>query len=420
MDYFKRLIKVSVDDNNNKFWEITVNGNSATRKWGRVGTAGSSKTESLSINQASKLADKKMAEGYVEVKNIENINQSINHENNNDLMLKFLKEISNNDNNIFDILKYCLASNIHTILTKTNIKFDEDSGLFKTPLGIITKSAIQEAKELLYDIYNEIQNSPTSISLKDKVNKYLSLIPQRVGSKIDILWLFGDKERYDQQNEILDALLSSLDMIFDKKEQINPTVSKIVNPFDVSISKVEDDIEINEISKNFKNNIDTSHPSARLKFINAYKLNIANMTKNAKFDKTSKNVKRLWHGTRVGNLLSIFKNGMQIISSKDNVVTGRMFGNGLYFSDVSTKALNYSLGTWNKTGDGGKNIYYALLCDVFMGNIYEANDKSSKYPVNGYDSTFVKKGVKGLKNNEMIVYKTEQVIPVYLVEFKMS
>lgn len=159
-------------------------------------------------------------------------------------------------------------------------------------------------------------------------------------------------------------------MIFDKKEQINPTVSKIVNPFDVSISKVEDDIEINEISKNFKNNIDTSHPSARLKFINAYKLNIADMTKNAKFDKTSKNVKRLWHGTRVGNLLSIFKNGMQIISSKDNVVTGRMFGNGLYFSDVSTKALNYSLGTWNKIGDGGKNIYIMHYYVMYLWVIF--------------------------------------------------
>lgn len=68
MDYFKRLIKVSVDDNNNKFWEITVNGNSATRKWGRVGTAGSSKTESLSINQASKLADKKWQKVMLKLK----------------------------------------------------------------------------------------------------------------------------------------------------------------------------------------------------------------------------------------------------------------------------------------------------------------------------------------------------------------
>ena len=143
------------------------------------------------------------------------------------------------------------------------------------------------------------------------------------------------------------------------------------------------------------------------------------MSENACFNKDDGRL--LWHGTRVGNVLSMMKNGMKIINSKTNIVTGRMFGDGLYFSDISTKALNYSLGTWNGVGKGNKNKYYALVCSVFMGKIYEIknNDSVLSFPVSGHQSTFAPKGVRGLQNNEMIVYNENQVIPMYLVEFNL-
>ncbi|WP_430326539.1 hypothetical protein, partial [Salmonella enterica] len=56
------------------------------------------------------------------------------------------------------------------------------------------------------------------------------------------------------------------------------------------------------------------------------------------------NIKELWHGTRVGNVLSIMKGGFVIPPSNASHVTGRMFGNGVYFSDQSTKSLNYAYG----------------------------------------------------------------------------
>lgn len=413
-----KLIKVSVDDNNNKFWEISHDGNNATRKWGRVGAKGSSKTEQLFLHQVEKLVDKKINEGYIPVKNLENT--SLSDINNQDQLRAFMLEIAKNDKEILNILEYCLESNIHTILEKTTIKFDEKSGLFKTPLGFVTKNAVNEANELLESIYKIVKNKDKNEynndnKLKDYVNKYLSLIPQKVGLKVDINLLFGTEDKYNVQKEILDALLSSLDMVVDEKIS---NLNNIQNPFDITLEKIKDKQEIKVIKDNFKNNQDSSHPSSALIFKNAYKLDIKKMSNQANFKAIDKNVKRLWHGTRVGNLLSIFKNGMQIISSKNNIVTGRMFGDGLYFSDTSTKALNYSLGTWNGVGKGSLNKYYALLCDVYMGNVFEVNNSSKKYPVEGYDSTFAKKGVKGLRNNEMIVYNSNQVIPIYLIEFE--
>ena len=55
------------------------------------------------------------------------------------------------------------------------------------------------------------------------------------------------------------------------------------------------------------------------------------------------NVQELWHGTRAGNLLSILRAGFTIPPANAPHVTGRMFGNGVYFSDQSTKSLNYRL-----------------------------------------------------------------------------
>ena len=55
----------------NKFWEVSLSGNDLTTRWGRIGTAGQSKTKSFSdaaaaAKQAAKLVEEKAGEGYVE------------------------------------------------------------------------------------------------------------------------------------------------------------------------------------------------------------------------------------------------------------------------------------------------------------------------------------------------------------------
>jgi poly [ADP-ribose] polymerase len=125
-------------------------------------------------------------------------------------------------------------------------------------------------------------------------------------------------------------------------------------------------------------------------------------------------VRELWHGTRASNLLSMLKSGFYIPPSNAPHVTGRMFGNGVYFSDQSTKALNYAYGYWS--GQRETNCFM-FLCDVAMGREYTPPGPSSNLPMSGYDSTFAKAGQSSVANNEMIVYKTCQVNPRYLIEF---
>jgi poly [ADP-ribose] polymerase len=126
------------------------------------------------------------------------------------------------------------------------------------------------------------------------------------------------------------------------------------------------------------------------------------------------NVVELWHGTKASNLLSILKCGLIIPPSNASFCTGRMFGNGIYFSDQSTKSLNYAYGYWSGRTD---NNCFMFLADVAMGKHYVPKSAGEHLPKPGYDSTYAKAGVSGVINNEMIVYKTYQVNLRFLVEF---
>jgi DNA ligase-1 len=60
-----------VEGKSSKFWEIAHSGCDVTTRWGRIGSAGQSKTktfadEAAAAKQAAKLVDEKVAEGYIE------------------------------------------------------------------------------------------------------------------------------------------------------------------------------------------------------------------------------------------------------------------------------------------------------------------------------------------------------------------
>ena len=93
------------------------------------------------------------------------------------------------------------------------------------------------------------------------------------------------------------------------------------------------------------------------------------------------NIWELWHGTRVSNLLSILKGGLVIPPASSSHVTGRMFGNGAYASDQSTKALNYAFGAWDSRAKD--NNCFMFLLDMAMGNYYVPTTWGRDFPKKG-------------------------------------
>ena len=112
------------------------------------------------------------------------------------------------------------------------------------------------------------------------------------------------------------------------------------------------------------------------------------------------------------------KSGLIIPKSNGSIqVTGRMFGNGIYFSDQSTKSLNYSYGYWD--GGAKDNRCFMFLADVAMGKPWHPTRTGPNVvPAAGHDSVYARGGRDIVQNNEMIVYRTSQAKLKYLVEFQ--
>lgn len=416
-------IKSNAAGNNNKFWHIAIHKDYTVHvKNGRVGTNGQIQPVKnfSSLEDAEDFYNKKCKEkeaprkGYTKAKVLLGDAGEIDSTSSN-LADVALKQIEQSSPDTAKLIKYLSKVNIHNITSSTTIKYDESKGTFRTPLGIVTQEGINEARELLDELVPYVEASKyNDSSFIDKAQQYIQIIPRKVGRKLNLKELFPDMEVFQKEGQILDSLDASLQQVLSAPENKDKKVDapKI---FDVKLDVVEDKAVIDHIVKFFNKTRKKMHTSYNLRVKKVYAVTVGGMQEawdsdGAKMD----NIWELWHGTRAANLLSILKGGLMIPKSSAGHVTGRMFGDGVYFSDQSTKSLNYSQGYWS---GGRDNHCFMFLADVAMGNHYTPSTYGSNFPRKGYDSTYAVGGKSGVMNNEMIVYRTSQCNLKYLVEF---
>jgi poly [ADP-ribose] polymerase len=415
-----KYIYADVAGNNNKFWNIQeLSDNSCSIQWGRVGSSGQTQLKSFAspVHASSFFESKcrqKESKGYQRLKVLNGSGVVITPAPSREVAAIAAKQIETDSPQTFELVKRLADANVHNILSSTQLVYDTSRGTFSTPLGIITQDAIDEARALLGQMADRVQRQEfTSANYIDLLNSYLRLVPQRVGRKIDPVSLYPDVKAIRKQNEILDSLEASLKLVVDRPDE--PAKPRELRLFEARLKLVEDGALIDRIRRFYKSTRQGMHVSHQLDVKLVYEVEIKSM-KEA-FESHGKkigNVMQLWHGTRVSNLLSILKSGFVIPPSNAPHCTGRMFGNGVYFSDQSTKSLNYSFGYWGGAQD--QNCFM-LFNDVAMGRCFVPKIWSHNYPKKRYDSTFAKARWSGVINNEMIVYDTRQINPKYLVEF---
>jgi poly [ADP-ribose] polymerase len=295
--------------------------------------------------------------------------------------------------------------------------YDESKGTFRTPLGIVTQDALDEARTLLNELVPFVEKSKYQDSVFiDKLQQYIQLIPRKVGRKLIAEEIFPDMDTFQKEGQILDALDASLQEVLtssDDKDKDKPKEAKI---FNVKLDVLEDKKDFKRIEELYDKTRDRRHTSYKLQIKKIYTVSIKHMYDAfEKYGKSVGNIMELYHGTRTENLLSILKNGLVIPKSSASHVTGRLMGDGAYFSDIATKSLNYAQGYWGHgTTD---NNCFMLLCSVAMGKFYVPNGTGESLPKQGYNSTFAKAHKSGVLNNEMIVYNVNQCNLNYLIEF---
>jgi poly [ADP-ribose] polymerase len=230
--------------------------------------------------------------------------------------------------------------------------------------------------------------------------------------------MLTDQKRIDEQFNICDTLEQTLSLMLVQKDTAGEEKPKIKEEvFKVKINLVDDKKVIKRINDNFNKSKNSSHGATvnNLSIENIYEVKLGREEEN--FRKDLSNVWELWHGTRVVNILSILKSGLLMPKETPGQTTGAMFSTGLYFSDQSTKSLNYCDGMfWNNSRKQDK--IYMFVAEVAMGNYQVPKGPTSKRPDKGYDSYFAKANESGVRNNEMIVFDINQVRLRYILEIK--
>jgi poly [ADP-ribose] polymerase len=134
----------------------------------------------------------------------------------------------------------------------------------------------------------------------------------------------------------------------------------------------------------------------------------------------------LWHGSRSENWLSILETGL-VLNPARAVVTGKMFGHGLYFAPDLRKSLGYtSLRGAFWTGQSADRGYLGLY-DVHVGSPLVVRlhrgwcseltaERLAEHRLFGTpDSLHACAGLM-LRHDEIVVYREAQACPRYLIE----
>lgn len=423
----RHFVCTDAKNNNNKYWNVEwdeTTGNT-TVTYGRVGTLGVSENYNWTRSQyESKIKSKlkKRSDGtfYTEVDIISESSITPTTASKEMVKKSAMDELAGNCPILKTLVKRLIEENKHELYQSTGgkIQVNIDTGAVTTELGVVSKSMIDTARNHLqlmspFVLKGDLDND----RYLENLNQYLRFIPQDVGRTRGWHTRFlTDQNSLVKQNDLLDQLEASVDLA---ESSINSqlTADQPKNLFNTSIKLVEDADTIKMVEKMFFSTLNSQHVSSKLKPVRVYEVTLNNMKEAYEKDGAKMNDQRmLWHGTRAFNILSIFKNGLMIPKSGGSInITGRMFGDGIYTSDQSSKALNYSYGYW----DGGTkdSNCFMFLCDVAMGNYHVPTSPSASLHRYGYDSVWAKPGKSGIMNNEMIVYRTSQCNIRYLVEF---
>jgi len=408
-----KLIFADIADNHNKWWqgELFDDGTVVTT-WGRVGKGTQTKSfPGAGESFLNKKEREKLNKGYTPAKVVGSVEEGkTSTVPKSNLAAIAREQLAKNHPTLSKLIDRLVQANIHNIVSQTNITYNSSTGLFQTPLGIVTPEGISEARDMLVEIKKAMTNKGDLVKL---VSDYLRIIPQDVGMKFRVESVFPDTDAIKKQSDILDSLEASYQAMTsapapksDKKDE------KLEKVFEVDLDVLTDTQEQKHLEHFYHSSMKSMHGYNHVKIRAMYKVKMADMDKA--FNHKLGNITEVFHGTSQANILSILKSGLRTSPPSTAYIAGKAFGNGIYGAINSSKSLGYTFGRWGGSqGDSG----WLFICDFAMGKIDYTNGCCNG-PASGYDSVWATTQKCRLAHDELIVYKNNQVNIKYLLECK--
>lgn len=395
------LVMVSAA-NNNKYYNLFPENNEFRVEYGRIDA-----TKTITrypINKWESQIKNKLKKGYVDV---------------TDLKQDLVEDISstNPDSPYKEIENKAIKAIVDKL---QSLAKDTINRNYTVKASAVTSDMINAAQAII----DELANSSLSIEeFNDTLLKLFMVIPRRMGNVADYLASSEDDfgKIVSKEQDLLDVMRGQV--------YIKPIV-EINNPVDKKDKTILEELGLvfEEADRNDIALIKTLMNESASKFRNAWK--VTNLQTQERFDKFVKdnnitNTKLLFHGSRSENFWSIIKTGL-VLRPTNAVITGKMFGFGCYYAPKCAKSIGYTSLSGSYWARGGSNVAYMALFDVAYGVPYNVYEFNSKY----YDLTYDKlqkfqpganclhahadKGM--LRNDEIVVYKEDQMTIKYLIE----
>lgn len=398
------LVMVTASANNNKYYKQIPHGDSWTAEYGRVGS--SPQCREYSMSQWDSKYREKIKKGYVDQSELVE-----------DLIT--VKKV-NSGGTIYKDIENAAIAEIVDRLQRMARKAVSDN--YNISSNKVTQAMIDEAQNVLSKLIhiNDVEK------FNETLLKLFTVIPRKMSNVSS--YLAKSPENYSEIIQSEQDLLDVMKGQVVQKQIENNSISDDVVKEPVTILEAMG-LEFHECNADDISKIKSALGACRDKFYKAWR--VKNLRTSGRFEEfiSKENItdtKLLWHGSRNENWWSIVNSGL-VLKPTNAVITGKMFGYGIYYAPKAQKSLGYTSLHGSYWAGGNSNSAFMALMEVAYGKPYDVYSFDSKY----YDFNYEKlqRTCPGanclhahagnmLKNDEIIVYKEEQCTIRYLVELQ--
>lgn len=386
--------------NNNKYYSMQENDDgSISVDYGRVGVTSTKMTYPLGKRSWESLYNSKVKKGYVD-----------------QTQLRVVPSAGGS----FLTIKDSGVSSLVTLLTGYAKQSVVDN--YTVTSEAVTQAQVDRAQEILDKVPGLLRSGVMTKTVNDQLLALYGVIPRRMKhvrdhliseERINVANLDAARQLVANEQATLDVMRGQV-----ATGAVQVTASKTildamglrVTPFDAE--------EVRRVKQLLGSNYNNFQRGFRV-------LNVSSEERYGRWlaSAADKNQQLLWHGSRNENWWNILKTGL-LIRPASAVITGAMFGYGIYGANKAQKSIGYTSLHGSYWASGSSNKAYLGIFQFHLGKMLRTDqhegwmcdlDYNKLRQRGNFDSFYAQAG-RSLRNDEFIVYKPEQVTIWGIVE----
>lgn len=398
----KYLVMVTGEANHNKFYKMTPKGDHFYVEYGRVG--GGSQCATYPICQWNKKYGEKIKKGYVDrtelVEDLIEKEKPASQDGYRAIENRVIAEIVSR---LQAMATKAVSENYTISSSKVTMAMIYAAQEQLAKMTLMGGASVEEFNRALIELFGIIPRK------MGKVSAYIAKVQSEFGKIIE------------REQDLLDVMRGQV--------YVPPVSSGLQTPQDGKAHTIleEKGLVFEETTADDIAKIKAALGSCADKFCRAWR--VTNLATQKQFDDYVKGgmaTKLLWHGSRNENWWSIVGSGL-VLRPTNAVITGKMFGYGIYFATKARKSLGYTSLSGSYWAHGSSSSAFMGLYEVAYGKPYDVHSFDTKYYSLNYEG--LQKMCPGanclhahegqmLRNDEIIVYQECQTTIKYLVELK--